>query len=88
MRVRPKRYCRLNAEPRFAAFPIEREHRQVRQRDLGDDFMRYLIFTVLFPPIALMVYIMADGLWREGLPGIGFLAYLAIAYALSIVPPG
>lgn len=48
---------------------------------------RFLTFTALFPPLALAVYTMADGLWGEGLPGIGFLAYLlAIAFALSIVP--
>ena len=48
---------------------------------------RLLVFTALFPPLALFVYIAADQLWREGLPGIGFLAsLLAMAYVLAIIP--
>ncbi len=48
---------------------------------------RLLVFPTLFPPLALFVYITADQLWREGVPGIGFLAGLVgIAYVLAIIP--
>jgi hypothetical protein len=48
---------------------------------------RFLMFTALFPPLALFVYITSDQLWREGFPGIGFLGWLlGIAYVLAIIP--
>lgn len=48
---------------------------------------RFLIFTGLFPPLVLFVYIVSDQLWREGLPGIGFLVWLlGIAYLLALIP--
>ncbi len=48
---------------------------------------RLLIFTVVFPPLALFVYITADQLLREGFPGLGFLAGLiGIAYVLATIP--
>ena len=48
---------------------------------------RFLIFTALFPPLVLVVYIVADQFWREGFPGFGFLGWLVgIAYVLAIVP--
>jgi hypothetical protein len=48
---------------------------------------RFLIFTALFPPLVLVVYIVADQFWREGFPEFGFLGWLVgIAYVLAIVP--
>jgi hypothetical protein len=48
---------------------------------------RFLIFTLLFPPLALVVFITTDGLLREGLPEIGFLAALVgTAYVLATIP--
>ena len=50
---------------------------------------RFLIFTALFPALALLVYLAADPVWRDGgpLPGIGFLTWLmGIAYALAVIP--
>ena len=48
---------------------------------------RFLIFTALFPPLVLVVTIVADQFWREGFPGFGFLGWLVgIAYVLAIVP--
>lgn len=48
---------------------------------------RLLVFTVLFPLLVLIVYIAADQLWREGVPGVGMLAGLVgIAYVLAIIP--
>ncbi|CAN5299047.1 hypothetical protein BH11PSE4_BH11PSE4_15880 [soil metagenome] len=48
---------------------------------------RFSIFTMLFPPLVLVVYIAADQLWREGVPGIGFLAWLVgIAHVLALIP--
>jgi hypothetical protein len=47
---------------------------------------RFLIFTALFPPLVLFVYIAADPDLR-GFPGIGFLTWLlGIAYVLAVVP--
>ena len=49
--------------------------------------MRFLIFSLLFPPLVLAVFITADGLLREGFPEVGFLsALLATAYVLAIIP--
>ncbi len=49
--------------------------------------MRLLIFTALFPPLVLFVYIASDQLWREGFPGIGFLGWLlCTAYVLALIP--
>ncbi|HXO73274.1 MAG TPA: hypothetical protein VN838_30325 [Bradyrhizobium sp.] len=48
---------------------------------------RFLIFTALFPPLVLVVYIIADQFWREGFPEIGFIWWLlGIAYILAIIP--
>ena len=48
---------------------------------------RLLVFTMLFPPLVLFVYITADQLLRDGFPGIGFLAWLVgIAYVLAVIP--
>ncbi|MES2195001.1 MAG: hypothetical protein V4517_11330 [Pseudomonadota bacterium] len=48
---------------------------------------RFLIFSLLFPPLALVVFITADGLLREGFPEMGFLSVLlGTAYVLAIVP--
>jgi hypothetical protein len=48
---------------------------------------RFLVFTGLFPPLVLFVYIMSDQLWREGLPEIGFWVWLlGFAYLLALVP--
>jgi hypothetical protein len=48
---------------------------------------RFLIFTVLYPPLVGLVYVVADGLLREGAPGFGFLTWLVgLAYVLAIVP--
>lgn len=48
---------------------------------------RLLIFTLLFPPLALLVAIAANQMWHEGIPGIGFLASLVlIAYSLLVIP--
>lgn len=48
---------------------------------------RVLVFTALFPPLVLSVYIASDQLWREGFPGPGFLGWLlGIAYVLALIP--
>jgi len=48
---------------------------------------RFLIFTGLFPPLVLFVYILSDQLWRDGIPGIAFVAWLlGIAYLLALIP--
>jgi hypothetical protein len=48
---------------------------------------RLLVFTMLFPPLVLFVYITADQLLRDGFPDIGFLAWLVgIAYVLAVIP--
>jgi hypothetical protein len=48
---------------------------------------RLLVFTTLFPPLVLFVYITADQLLRDGFPDIGFLAWLVgIAYVLAVIP--
>jgi hypothetical protein len=48
---------------------------------------RFLIFTALFPPLALFVYIAADPLLRSDLPGIGFLTWvMGFAYLLAVIP--
>lgn len=48
---------------------------------------RLLTFALVFPPLVLLVAIAADQLWREGIPGIGFLASLVlIAYSLLVIP--
>jgi hypothetical protein len=50
---------------------------------------RLLIFTTLFPPLVLLVAVAANQMWREGIPGIGFLASLVlIAYSLLVIPAG
>jgi hypothetical protein len=49
--------------------------------------MRLLIYTTLFPPLALIVYIVADQLLQEGVPDVGFLSWLlGIAYVLALGP--
>jgi hypothetical protein len=48
---------------------------------------RFLIFTALFPPLVLFVYIAADPVARNNLPGIEFLTWLmGLAYLLAIIP--
>jgi hypothetical protein len=44
---------------------------------------RFLIFTLLFPPLVGLVYVVADGLLLEGVPGFGFIIWL-----LRSVPAG
>jgi hypothetical protein len=47
---------------------------------------RFLIFTVLFSPLALVVYVIPFA-YVEGVPEPGFVLYLmGFAYALAIVP--
>ncbi len=49
--------------------------------------MRFLIFTALFPPLVLVVYIAADPVLLRTLPGIGFvMGLMGIAYLLAIIP--
>ena len=48
---------------------------------------RFLIFTVLFPPLVPLVYIAADPVLLRDPPGICFLTWLmGYAYVLAIVP--
>jgi hypothetical protein len=48
---------------------------------------RLLIFALAFPPLVLLVAIVADQMWREGIPYIGLLASLVlIAYSLLVIP--
>jgi len=48
---------------------------------------RFLIFTALFPPLVLFVYIAADPVLRGDLPGIGFLTWLmGLAYLFAVIP--
>jgi hypothetical protein len=57
-----------------------------------DSMMRLLVFTVLFPPLVLFVYMAADPVIRGevisgDLPGIGFLTWLmGFAYVLAVIP--
>jgi hypothetical protein len=47
---------------------------------------RFLIFTVLFPPLALLVYT-SPLVVHEGVPKLGFIIYLMeFAYVLAVVP--
>jgi hypothetical protein len=47
---------------------------------------RFLMFTVLFPPLALLVYT-SPLVIQEGVPKLGFIIYLMeFAYVLAVVP--
>ncbi len=49
--------------------------------------MRFLIFTVLFPPLVPLVYIAADPVLLRDPPGFGFLMWLmGYAYVLALIP--
>lgn len=48
---------------------------------------RVLIFALVFPPLVLLAAIVANQMWREGIPGFGFLASLVLtAYSLLVIP--
>jgi hypothetical protein len=47
---------------------------------------RFLIFSVLFPPLALSVYIVSDPLLWSSLDVGLMLGMLALAYAITILP--
>ena len=48
---------------------------------------RFLIFTVLFPPLALIVFIASDPIWRREFPEMGLLVWmLGYAYLIVIIP--
>src|SRR4051812_30416198 len=58
------------------------------RRAAGDDMKRLLIFTALFPPLALLVYV-APLVLNEGVPKADFIVFLiGAAYVLAIVPAG
>jgi hypothetical protein len=50
---------------------------------------RFLIFTVLFPPLTLVVYIASDPIWRREPPEWGLLLWLSgFAYLFAVIPAG
>jgi hypothetical protein len=48
---------------------------------------RFLIFTVLFPPLTLVIYIASDPVWRREPPEMGFLLWMSgFAYLFAVIP--
>src|SRR5260221_6589917 len=66
--------------------PFERNHRQQRLRDLGYGGMkRFLIFAVLFPPLALVIFNAPDVIMHHDFKLLDS-ATLVAAYTLMIIP--
>lgn len=48
---------------------------------------RFVVFTALFPPLAVLVYVAATRLLLEGIPETGFIIWLVgAAYLLGTIP--
>ena len=48
---------------------------------------RFLIFTVLFPPLALAVFLTPDQVFRREIPEIGFVFWaMGFAYLIAVIP--